>query len=117
MKWLGTILLNSVLFLFLSWLMPSFHVEDFGAALIASFVLALVNILVRPILYILTLPATILTLGLFSFILNALMLLLVNKMTGTGFEITGFGQALLIAILMAILNVILNKTILKPIKS
>ena len=113
MRWLGGIFLNGLFFIILSSILPTFHVEDFGAALVASFVLALVNILVRPFLYILTLPVTILTLGLFSFVVNALMLLLVNKITGTGFMIDGFGQALAIAILMSVFNVILNKTLLK----
>ena len=113
MKWFGGILVNAVLFLFLSWLIPSFIVSSFGAALLASFILAIANMLVRPILVFFTLPATILTLGLFLFVVNALMLLLTEKFMGNGFVIGGFGTALLIALLMSLLNMILDKTILK----
>lgn len=113
MKWFGSILLNAFLFLFLSFIIPSFHVESIGAAIIASFVLAIVNILVRPILILFTLPATIFTLGLFLFVINALMLLLTNNLVGDGFIIDGFGMALLIALLMSLLNLILSSTVLR----
>ena len=114
MKWFGGIFLNALLFLFLSWLIPDFVVSSIGAALLASVVLAIVNMLVRPILVFFTFPATIVTLGLFLFVINALMLLLTNSVMGDGFIIEGFGSALLIAIFMSILNLILNATVLKP---
>jgi len=112
MKWFGRILINAVFFLLLSYLISGFVVKSIGAAIIASIVLAIVNILVRPILILFTLPATIVTLGLFLFVVNALMLLLTNKMVGTGFIIDGFGTALLIAILMSLLNLLI-----KPIRN
>jgi putative membrane protein len=108
MKWFGGILVNALLFLLLSWLIPSFIVESIGTAVLASIVLAIINMLVRPILILFTLPATILTLGLFLFVVNALMLLLTNKIMGDGFIIGSFGTALLIAVLMSILNLFLN---------
>lgn len=113
MKWFGGILLNALLFLFLSWLIPSFVVSSIGTAILASIVLAIVNFLVRPILILLTLPATIVTLGLFLFVINALTLQLTHKIMGDGFVIEGFGTALLIAISMTLLNMFLNATILK----
>ncbi|HEY4566682.1 hypothetical protein GOP80_02655 [Planococcaceae bacterium Storch 2/2-2] len=113
MRWINSIILNALFFMIISWLFPTFVVEDFGAALVASFVLSIANILIRPFLFILTLPINILTLGMFSFILNAVMLLLVNKVTGAGFHINGFGSALLVALMMSFLNVVVNKTILK----
>ncbi|MDS9473002.1 phage holin family protein [Sporosarcina pasteurii] len=113
MKWFGGILVNAFLFLLLSLIIPSFHVESIGTAILASFILALVNILVRPLLVLFTLPATIFTLGLFLFIINALMLILTHKIVGNGFVIDSFGIALLIAFLMSILNLILNTTVLK----
>ena len=114
MKWLIGILVNALLFLFLSTLIPSFVVASLGTAILASFVLAIANILVRPILVFLTLPATIVTLGLFLFVVHALMLLLTERIMGDGFAIQGFGKALMIAFFMAILNLILNATVLKP---
>src|SRR5690625_7708464 len=104
MKWFGGILINAFLFLFLSFLIPSFHVESIGTAIIASFILALVNILVRPLFILLTLPATIFTLGLFLFVINALMLILTHKIVGNGFVIDSFGVALLVAFLMSMLK-------------
>ncbi len=113
MRWFGGILVNALLFLFLSWLIPGFVVATIGTAILASIVLAIVNMLVRPILIFLTFPATVVTLGLFLFVVNALMLLLTNKVMGDGFIIEGFGSALLIAIFMSLLNLILNATLLK----
>lgn len=113
MKWFGGVLVNALLFLFLSWLIPSFVVASIGTAIVASIVLSFVNMLVRPILILFTLPATIVTLGLFLFVVNALMLLLTNKVMGDGFIIESFGTALLIAVLMSLLNLFLNSTVLK----
>lgn len=113
MRWFGGILINALLFLFLAWLIPNFVVESLGIAILASIVLAIVNMLVRPFLVFFTLPATIVTLGLFLFVINALMLLLTNKVMGDGFIIDGFGTALLIAIFMSLLNLVLNGTVLK----
>lgn len=116
MKWFGGILLNALLFLFLSWLIPSFVVSSIGAAILASIVLAIVNFFVRPILIFLTLPATIVTLGLFLFVINALMLQLTHKVMGDGFVLESFGTALLVAISMTLLNIFLSSTILKSTK-
>lgn len=116
MKWFGGILLNALLFLFLSWLIPSFVVSSVGAAILASIVLAIVNFFVRPILIFLTLPATIVTLGLFLFVINALMLQLTHKVMGDGFVLESFGTALLVAISMTLLNIFLSSTILKSAK-
>lgn len=113
MKWFGGILVNALLFFVLSSLIPSFVVSSIGTAILASIILALVNMLVRPLLIFFTLPATIVTFGLFLFVVNALMLLLTNKLMGSGFIIEGFGTALLIALLMSLLNMILDKTFFK----
>ncbi|WP_318617746.1 phage holin family protein [Sporosarcina sp. YIM B06819] len=111
MNWFGKILLNAVFFLVLSWLIPSFIVSSIWTAILASVVLAIINVIVRPILIILTLPATIITLGLFLFVINALMLLLTNKIIGDGFIIEGFGTALVVAFLMTLLNIFVNPAI------
>ncbi|MBE1555528.1 putative membrane protein [Filibacter limicola] len=116
MKWFIGILVNAAIFLILSWLIPSFVVSSIGTAIIASIILAIVNMLVRPILIFFTLPATIVTLGFFIFVINAAMLLLTDKFMGDGFVIEGFGTALLIAILMSILNVMINSIILEPMR-
>ncbi|MFE8701599.1 phage holin family protein [Cytobacillus sp. FJAT-54145] len=112
MRWLIGIIINAVLFVALAGFFEnSFYIEGFGAALGASFVLAILNILVKPILVILTLPVTLLTLGLFLFVINAITLLLTDAIIGAAFEIQGFGMAVLISIIMSIANLIIQKVV------
>lgn len=114
MKWLVGIGINAILFIALAgYFENSFYIEGFGAALAASFILAIINMLVRPILIILTLPITIVTLGAFLLVINALTLLLTDELVGSSFEIEGFWMAFLIALIMSIVNVILQKTVFR----
>lgn len=113
MRWLASIIVNAILFMAIAgYFSESFYVSSFGAALGASFILSVLNVLVRPILIILTLPITLLSLGLFLFVINALTLLLTDAFMGSSFEINGFGMALLTAIIMSIVNIVLQKTVL-----
>lgn len=115
MRWLLGILINAVLFMAIAgYFSESFHLEGFSAAVVASVLLSILNVLVRPILVILTLPATILTLGLFLFVVNAITLELTDYLMGDAFEISGFGMAFLAAVIMSIINLIIQKTILEP---
>lgn len=91
-------------------LLPGIHLSDFGSALIAVLIIGLVNALIKPILFLLTLPVTILTFGLFTFILNALMLMLASAIT-PGFKLDGFGTALLGSILLSIVTTIFHSLI------
>lgn len=91
--------INAVALLLIAYLIPGFEVLSFYSALIAALVLGLVNALVRPFLLIITFPITIVTLGLFIFVVNALMIWLVSTMV-KGFEVSGFVPALLVALLM-----------------
>jgi putative membrane protein len=112
MRWLIGIGINAILFIALAgYFENSFYIEGFGAALAASFILAILNMLVRPILIILTLPITIVTLGAFLLVINALTLLLTDELVGSSFEIEGFWMAFFIALIMSIVNVILQKTV------
>ncbi|UQD53862.1 hypothetical protein C0971_16040 [Bacillus methanolicus] len=114
MRWLVGIVINAVLFVALAgYFEDSIYLSGFGAALGASFLLSILNVLVRPILIILTLPVTILTLGLFLFVINAITLLLTDAMMGSAFEIKGFGMALLMSVIMAVLNLIIQKAVLE----
>ncbi|MGJ7920228.1 phage holin family protein [Neobacillus sp. LXY-4] len=113
MKWLLGILINAVLFMALAgYFNDSFQLSGVGAAVIASFVLSFLNILVRPILIILTLPITILTLGFFLFVINAITLMLTDSIMGADFEINGFGMTLFVSIIMSFVNVIIQKVLL-----
>jgi putative membrane protein len=82
---------------------PGVHVDSTAALLLAGLLLGVVNAIVRPIAFILTLPVTILTLGLFLFVLNALMVRLVAWML-PGFHVNGFKAALLTAIIVWIVG-------------
>lgn len=117
MRWITGILINAVLFIAIAGLFPdSIHVASFGAALGASFILSVLNILVRPILIIFTLPATVLTLGLFLFVINATTLFLTSMFMGDAFVIDSFLIAFMVAIFMSIANIIIQTAIIKPIK-
>ena len=85
-----------------AYLVPGVSVTVAGA-LVAAVVLGALNILVRPILFLLTLPVTILTLGLFSLIINGVIVLLAAFVV-PGFSIASFGSALLFAIVLAVVN-------------
>jgi putative membrane protein len=100
-------IINALALLGVAMLVPGFEVASFGYALLAAFVLGLVNAVVRPLLFILTLPVTIITLGLFTFVLNALMLWLVSSVLD-GFMIVGFVPALMGAILLWGVSVFTN---------
>lgn len=113
MKWLIGILINALLFIAFAGYFEGFEVSSFGAAVAASIVLSILNILVRPILIILTLPVTLISLGLFLFVINAITLLMTDSIMGDKLEISGFGLAILIAILMSIVNLIIQKTVMK----
>ncbi|MCH3051666.1 phage holin family protein, partial [Listeria monocytogenes] len=100
MRWIIGVIINSVLFVALSGFFTSFHVDGFTTALLASFILAILNMLIRPILLLLTLPINIFTLGLFTFVVNAIMLEMTTFFIGDSFQIDGFGTALILAAIM-----------------
>lgn len=99
--------INAVALLVFASVVPGFVVASFYSALIAALVLGLVNAIVRPLLFILTLPVTVLTLGLFTFVINALMIWLVSTMV-KGFDVAGFVPALLVALLMWVVSLMTN---------
>lgn len=94
----------------------SFHLESFGAALIASLVLAILNTIVKPILIVLTLPITVISLGFFLFVINAITLMITQSLIGSTFVIDGFGTAILAAIIISIINLFLNKLVKDTLK-
>ncbi|MFC6180421.1 phage holin family protein [Lactiplantibacillus daowaiensis] len=104
------ILINTVLFIAIAgFFQTSFHVANIWVALIASFVLAILNAGVKPFLVLLSLPITFLTLGLFSIVINGLMLQLTSFFMGhANFGFSSFGMAMLVSILMSIANAIVS---------
>lgn len=101
-------ILYALALLFVAWIVPGIRLAGALPAFWAALVIGLVNISIRPLLLILTLPINILTLGLFTFIINALMFLLVAKLV-PGFSVEGFGAALLGSVLLAVISIFINR--------
>lgn len=104
------LLLTAGALLVVAHLVGGVHVNGFGAALFGALVLGLVNAVVRPVMILFTLPITILTLGLFLFVINALMLWLVAALA-PGIEIHGFGAALIGSLLLTLLNLVIDRLV------
>ncbi|MBI2037773.1 MAG: phage holin family protein [Candidatus Magasanikbacteria bacterium] len=92
-------LVSAATLMFVAYLVPGIVVESVYAALVAALILGLINALIRPLLIVLTLPINILTLGLFTFVINAAMFLLASTIV-KGFYVSGFWAALWGAIIM-----------------
>ncbi|MDP4151619.1 MAG: phage holin family protein [Bacteroidota bacterium] len=108
MNFLIRILVTAVLAFGLSYLLRGIHIDSFMSAIWLSVVLAILNALLKPILVILTFPITIVTLGLFLFVINAIIVLLAGKFVN-GFHVDGFGWALLFSLLLSALTSILHR--------
>jgi len=114
MRFLARLLLNGVAVLITTYLIPGVTVATPGAAIVAGIVLGFVNALIRPLLILLTLPATILTLGLFIFIINAVCLAIVAWLV-PGFSVAGFLPALAGSIVISLVSWLLSSLLIdKP---
>lgn len=104
------ILINTILFIAIAgFFQSSFHVASVWMALIASFVFAILNAAIKPFLLLLSLPITLLTLGLFSIVINGFMLQMTSYVVGkANFGFSSFGMAMVVSILMSIANVIVS---------
>ncbi|OGH10580.1 MAG: hypothetical protein A2857_06850 [Candidatus Levybacteria bacterium RIFCSPHIGHO2_01_FULL_36_15] len=91
-----------------AYLLPGVHVKDFLTALIVALILGIINVTVKPVLLVLTLPINILTLGLFTLIINAAIILLVSAIV-SNFKVDNFGWALLFSLVLSIINFFLQK--------
>ena len=97
------ILLTTIAVLILQLFLPGITIPSYGTAIWVAIVLGILNVFVKPILVIFTLPATIFTLGLFLFVINAIIIMLVGFLVD-GFEVSGFWYALLFSILLSFLQ-------------
>ena len=105
------LLIHMVAILIISYLLPGvIWVEGVWAALVAAFLLGIVNAVLRPILIFFTLPITVLTLGLFLLVINGLMLLLVSSIV-SGFHVNGFWGAVLGSILISLVSWVLSRVL------
>ena len=110
MKLLASWLLNAVALLALAQLYSGVTVTGLGAALLAALVIGLLNTIVRPLLVLLTLPVTVVTLGLFLFVINALLFWAAGSMLD-GFQVRGFGAALLGSLVYSLLGIIIESAL------
>lgn len=115
MRILARAFLNGVAIIVAAWFVPGLHLSGPGAALIAGLILGVVNVLVKPVLLVLTLPLTLVTLGLFLFVVNAVCLAATAAVV-PGFDISGFWAAVLGALVVSVVSWILNGVLLDPIR-
>ena len=108
MKLILTWLLAACALLLVANLYPGVQVQSFGSALIAAAVIGLFNVLVRPVLVVLTLPVTVVTLGLFLFVINALLFWAAASVLD-GFFVAGFGAALLGSLIYSVLSLLIDQ--------
>ena len=106
LKWL----LSAAALLFVAYVYGGVQVQSFSSALIAAFVIGLFNAVLRPVLVILTLPVTVVTVGLFLFVINALMFWAAASVLD-GFHVAGFGAALLGSLIYSVLGVIIESAL------
>ena len=107
MRFLVRLVLNGLAIIIAAWLLPGIHITSTLSALLAGVILGFVNAIVRPVLFFLTLPLTLLTLGLFIFVLNAICFALTAWLV-PGFSVDGFFSALVGALLVSVVSWILN---------
>lgn len=99
LKWIGL----ALAMMFVGWVIPGITISNFTAALIAAAVVALINVVIKPVLIFLTLPINILTLGLFILVINAFLFMFVAYLV-PGVEVSGFWSAFFGALLLSILS-------------
>ncbi len=101
------LVVNAIALLLVEYLIPGVHVAGIGGALLAALILGIVNAVLKPILVLLSLPLEILTLGLFTLVINAFLFWLVAKF-GIGLSVDSFGTAFVGALVMSIVSFILS---------
>jgi putative membrane protein len=114
--WVISILLNAVALIAVSQIFDGFYLEGFGTAILASFILSIINVIIKPILIFFTLPITLITFGLFLFIINAITLMITQGLFGSSFVIEGFGTALIGSIVISIITMLLSSLVKDTIK-
>lgn len=100
-------LLNGVAVLLTAYLLPGVDVTNYETGLITALVLSIANVIIKPILIVLTIPITVVTLGLFLLVINAIIILIADYFV-PGFSVNGFWWALAFSLIMSIFNSIIN---------
>ena len=107
MNFLIRLLVTALAAMLSAYVLPGVTIKDFTTALVLALVLAILNLLVKPILIILTLPATIITLGLFLLVINAIIILLASNLV-RGFKVDGFWWALIFSLVLTVVSGIMH---------
>lgn len=96
----------ALIFMVAAYILPGVHIQNFWTAIILAAVMGILNILIKPLLVLLTLPFTIVTFGLFLLVINALMVLLASAIV-PGFTVDGFWWAFIFSVLVSLINVVI----------
>lgn len=107
-KFLLKILIVSTAVMFSAYILPGVEVKDFVSALLAAIVLSFLNAFLKPVLIIISFPITLLTLGLFLLVINALLIMLASYLLKPGFLVDGFWWALLFSFVLSIITAVLE---------
>ncbi|WLR41467.1 phage holin family protein [Bacillus carboniphilus] len=117
MKWIASVLVNALILIVVSgYFGDDFYISSVWAAILASMIISVLNVIVKPFLVLLTLPVTILSLGLFLFVINAITLMITQSLMGDSFNINSFGMAVIAAIIISILQLLIQKIIINPLQ-
>lgn len=100
--------ISALAILVTAYILPGVHLSGFTTALVVAIVLGIINAVIKPILIILTLPINILTLGLFTLVINAVIIIITSNLV-PGFKVDGFLWALLFSIVLSIINSFLHR--------
>ena len=111
MNLLIKLLITTVLIVVIAHFFPGISVDNFSTALVVAVVLGLLNVFIKPILVLFTIPATIITLGLFLLVINAVIIMLGDYFV-SGFHVNGFWTAFIFSIILSVLQSILNKILI-----
>ncbi|HPA13557.1 MAG TPA: phage holin family protein [Bacteroidales bacterium] len=107
MKFLIRVILSSFSVIVAGWLLKGVHIEDYLTSILVAFVLAILNVILKPILVFLTIPITLITFGLFLLVINAVIALLASHIV-PGFYLEGFWWAIAFSLIVSLLNAIIN---------
>lgn len=105
---LMNLVINALAFYITAYLVPGIVIANFSVLVVIAVVWGILTVLLKPILVILTLPVNFMTLGLFTFVINAFLIMLMSNLV-RGFSVAGFGTALIAAVVLSLVNIVLSK--------
>jgi len=109
MSFIINLLISALIVFALANFLPGVSISGYGSAIILAIVIGLLNAFVKPFLSIISLPVTILTLGLFSFVITAVIILIASAIMGDSFHVDGFWYAMLFGVILGIVNSVLGE--------